>query len=270
MKNLTFVRKGRWVFYLNLPICGLALVLLYLFLHVKYKKEPMTTKLRRIDYLGNSILMGAVVAILVALSYGGARYSWSSWRTVLSLVLGFVGLFAFQVYEATKWCVEPTMPPRLFNNRTSVAAFAVTFLHGMILVLQIYFMPLYFQAVQGSSPTRSGVQLLPTVIALVPAAAVAGLLVMKVNRYRPFQMAGFGIMVLGFGLNTLLDAHSSTGKWVMFQVVVAIGAGVVLPVLLPAVQVELAEADVAVSTGKLTRKDGFNGLASLLIPTIVT
>ena len=241
--------QGRWVFYLNLPICGLALILLYFFLHVNYKQEPIKAKLKRVDYIGNAILSSSVIAILIALSYGGARYSWSNWRIVLCLVLGLVGLIVFQAYETTKWCVEPTMPLRLFQNRTSVAAFAVTFLHGMILVWQIYFMPLYFQAVLGSSSTRSGVQLLPTVIVLVPAAAIAGGLNLKINRYRPFQIAGFGILVLGFGLNILLDANSSTVEWVMFQAVIAIGAGIILPVLLPAVQVELDEADVAVSTG---------------------
>lgn len=89
----------RWVFYLGLPVSGVALLLLILFLQVNYEKEAtMMTKLKRLDYIGNAILVTSMVSILIALTYGGTLRSWSSWRTILPLVLGLFGMVAFHTY----------------------------------------------------------------------------------------------------------------------------------------------------------------------------
>lgn len=107
----------RWVFYINLPICGLSLILLTTFLHVNYDRSPtVAQRLRRIDYAGNIILIASVAAILISLTYGGTRYAWSSWRVLLPLILGFVGLGVFMLYESSRWCTEPMTPPHLFSE----------------------------------------------------------------------------------------------------------------------------------------------------------
>lgn len=138
----------RWVFYMNLPIAGVALVLHILFLHVNYNRDPSTAaRLRRLDYTGNVVLLASVTAILVALTYGGSIYPWSSWRVLLPLLVGFAGLGLFIAYERSRWCVNPGMPIHLFKNRTSAAAFFLTFIHALYSVWVLYFLPVYFQAV---------------------------------------------------------------------------------------------------------------------------
>ena len=207
----------RWVFYISLPVAGAALVLMVLFLQVAYTKESsLAQKIRRVDFIGNAILMSSVIAILIALTYAGTIRAWSSWRSILPLVLGFTGLVVFHLFEATKYCVEPIMPPRLFNNRTSLIAFTLSFLHGALTYWVVYFLPVYFQSVLRSSPTRSGVQLLPTVIVLIPFAIIAGVIVTETGRYKPIQVVGFTLMTLGVGLFTLLDSSTPTGQWVGF------------------------------------------------------
>jgi hypothetical protein len=151
----------RWVFYMNLPLAGVSLVLLMAFLKVGYYKEPVVQKLERIDYLGEAIFIGSVAAIRVSLTYAGAKHHWSAWQTILPLVLGFVGVRVFLANEGSRFCLEPTIPPRLFKNRTIVVACILALLNSLLMVWVMYFLPVYFQAVLGSSPAGSGVQLLP-------------------------------------------------------------------------------------------------------------
>jgi hypothetical protein len=109
-------------------------------------------------------------------------------------------------------------------------------------------MPVYFQSVLGSSPTRSGVQLLPLVLVFPPSAAIGGGLLQKMGRYRPIHLVGFALTTLGFGLNATLGRSTHTGAWVVFQIIIAVGLGVLISSLLPAVQANLHESHTASST----------------------
>ena len=240
----------RWVFYLNLPVGAVAIALLLAFLHVKYEKESaLMEKVKRVDFAGNAIFVCATTSILVALTNGGTKQPWSSWRSIFPLVAGLAGLGLFYLFEISKLCVEPSLPPQLFANRTSATAYALTFVHTLLMYWEIYFMPVYFQAVLGSTPARSGVQLLPTVIMLMVFGAIGGGAMQKFGRYRPFHHAGFGLMTLGFGTLCLLDSSSSTAMWVVFQIIFAAGTGLSIGTLLAAVQAGLCEADSATATG---------------------
>ena len=234
----------RWVFYLNLPIGGLAIVLLFMYLHVNYQKEPWQTKLRKIDCFGNVLLMTSIVSILIALSWGGALYSWQDWRIILPLVLGFVGMIAFHSYEASPLCAEPMIPPHLFANRTSATALVISFVHNMLTYWVVCFVPVYFQSVKLSSSTRSGVEFLPSVILAVPTAMVAGIMLTKFGRYRPIHLVAFALTTIGLGLFTLFDKNTTEAEWVIFQIITAIGLGLLLTTTLAAVQVDLAQCDV--------------------------
>ncbi|TVY81182.1 MFS efflux transporter aclA [Lachnellula suecica] len=262
--------EWRWVFWLNLPIGGVALGFLVPFLQVHYTKESsFITKLKRIDWVGNFILAPSLISILFALTDAGTKAPWSSWRIILPLVLGFVGLILFQAYEASPWCVEPTIPVRLFRNRTSLAAYVLTLLHIITSIWTLYFYPLYFQSVLGSSPARSGIQILPTFLILLPFAVVSGLLVTKVGRYRPVHHAGFAIMMIGFGLSTLLNAGSSTAEWVIYQGVIAAGSGVIVSSLLPAIQAAISDDDAAASTALFALLRSFGAIWGITIPVAV-
>ena len=240
------------------------------FLQVNYVREStLINKLKRIDWIGNIMLAPSLVAILIALTDADTKSPWSSWRVILPLILGFAGLVCFQIYESTSYCVEPTVPTRLFASRTSLAGFTLTLIHIITSIWCIYFFPLYFQSVKGSSPSRSGVQILPTFLILLPFAIVSGLVVSKVGRYRPIHHAGFAVMMLGFGLSTLLDSQSSTSEWVIYQGIIAAGSGAIVSSLLPAIQAGFSDDDAAASTALFTFMRSFGAVWGVAIPVAV-
>lgn len=237
----------RWVFYLNLPVGGIALLLLIRFLHVKYKKEPTLAKsLNKIDWIGNSFFIASISAILIALSWAGAIYPWNSVRVLVPLILGILGLAAFLILE--KFVAEPMIPLRLLSNRTSLIAYILTFFHSVVAMWALYFLPVYFQGVRRYSSGYAGVALLPTILILIPTAAAGGSIMSKTGRYRPIHHIGYALITVGFGLFTLLNEDSSTGNWVCFQIVNSAGAGLIIPTLLPAVLASLTDADTALAT----------------------
>lgn len=244
--------------------------MLIAFLQVNWEKETgIKTKLKRIDWIGNTLFVASVVAVLIALSWAGTVYAWSTFRIIVPLVLGFVGFGIFLVYERTKFCKEPTMPVHLFTNRTSLIAFILTFLHSVVTIWALYFLPIYFQGVLGSTPGRSGVQLLPTVLFLIPFAATGGKLVARFGRYRPIHLAGYATMVVGFGLFSIFSATSPTAAWVIYQAIEAAGAGLIIPALLPAVQAPFSDADTALATSTWAFVRSFGLVWGATIPAAI-
>ncbi|KAK9858312.1 hypothetical protein MYU51_019321 [Penicillium brevicompactum] len=259
-----------WVFYLNVPIGGVACIVLFIFLRLK---SDMTAdymqRLRRFDWIGNLLFVLSMVSILIALAWAGTQYAWSSYQALVPLILRFAGAVAFLFYESSSYCVNPAMPLHIFSDRTSGTTFAVTFLHTLSSISIMYLLPVYFQAVLGASPSRSGVQLLPTILFMIPGAIAGGVLLSKFGRYRPLQHAGLALMVIGFGLLTLLKSDSNTGQWVGYQLIGALGTGLALPVLLPAVQAPLTDKDTAVSASAWSFIRTFGFIWGTIIATAV-
>ncbi|KAL2848896.1 DNA repair protein RAD50 [Aspergillus pseudoustus] len=260
----------RWVFYMILPIGGFALVLLFLFLHTSYKRDAtFAQRLKRIDYLGNILIMGATAAVLCALTYGGSRYPWGSWRIVVPLVLGLVGMAVFMAFEGSRFCREPVVPPRLFNNRTSLVVFVNTYLFTVLLYWVLFFIPVYFQGILGSSAARSGVQMLPITLVSVPGAVIAVIVLSRFGKYKGLHLAGFAILTLGLGLFAHLGPDSSNAEWVIFQILAALGSGMVLNTLLPAFQAPLAESDQAAATASWSFMRSFGNVWGVAIPASI-
>ncbi|KAI1381463.1 major facilitator superfamily domain-containing protein [Hypoxylon crocopeplum] len=234
------VTTWRWVFYINLPIGGVALIVLYFSLHVNYNKEmTFTEKIKRLDLVGNTILIASTVAVLWALTVGGTQYSWNSWHVIVPLILGLFGFIVFFIFERWGWSAEPVMPPRLFNNRTSVIVSINTFLNSALL---------YWVSVRLYNPAYTGVALLPQSLVAIPGAAISAIALSRWGKYRSLHFSGFAIFTLGIGLFAYLDEDSSRAEWAVFQCVAALGAGMVLNTQLPAFQAPVDESDQAAAT----------------------
>ncbi|OBT75973.1 hypothetical protein VF21_05746 [Pseudogymnoascus sp. 05NY08] len=260
----------RWVFYINLPLCGVAFVLMFFFLRVKHDNtRTLWSKLKRVDILGNAILTASVVAILLSLTWAGTLNPWSSWKTIVPLILGFLGMIGFMFYQGTRWCLEPTMPLRLFSNRTSALTYILSFLHGTILYWVSMFLPVYFQAVLEDSPEKSGIDLLASVIPMVPFAIIGGILITVTGKYKPFLVIGFIPMAVAMGLFTLLDDKTKTVVWVVYQVILAMGSGLALIATLPAILASLPESDVATATATWAFVRSFGSIWGVSIPSTV-
>ncbi|KAL2202985.1 methylenomycin A resistance protein [Sarocladium strictum] len=260
----------RWTFYLALPVGAAALISMFFFLRVRYQKETsLSTKLSTIDWAGNVIFIAAITSILIALSWAGSLYSWSSYHVLVPLFVGIAGLGIFIVFEGSRFAPNPIVPPHLFGNRTSMSVMIMTFFLGIVTLWQLYFIPVYFQGVLGSSPSRSGIQILPTVFAILPAAGIGGFAMTKMGRYKPIHYVSWAITLVGLGLFSLLDSDSSTGAWAGFQIVYALGAGMLIPTLLPALLAPLSESDTALGAATWSFVRSFGMVWGTAIPATV-
>lgn len=259
----------RWIFYLNLPVAGVALVLLYCYLNVQHQKDSVSNILQRIDFAGNGILIASVVSILLALTWAGTEESWTSWKTLLPLVLGVLGLIGFLALESSSLIREPTMPIRIFSNRTSLPTFGLAFIHSMLSYWLSYYLPVYFQAVLEATPTESGINLLPSAIVSMVVAIITGVALSKLNRFKPFMFASFALLATSYGALTQLDRNSPAGYWIGCQVVAATGLGTLMTVTLPAIQAPLDESDQAVTTAAWGFVRSFGGIWGVAIPAAV-
>lgn len=260
----------RWIFYINLPIGGLVFASVVMFLNTKHKRSPTWVHaLGRIDYPGNFLFIASVVSLLLGLIMGDQIFPWSSWRIILPIVLGAVGIGAFVFYESTPLCKEPTIPLELFGNRTSAIAYVLTFLSAMLLQWAAYYLPIFFQGVQLSSPTRSGVQILPLNTCLIPLTIIAGIIVSTTGKYLPVHIASFALMSLAFGLFTRLDADTSTVEWVFLQIIAAAGLGFTMNSPLTALQASLPDSYSASATATYAFLRSFAFVWGITIPAII-
>lgn len=259
----------RWVFYLMLVTGGLALVYLLFFAHFKREEKHWRVAVAQVDYLGAVLFMGSVTSLLLGLVMGGVVYPWGSANVIMPIVIGIVGWAAFHTYEATRFCRNPMVPPRLFLNRTSAAGFFLAFDAALLLYYIVWFLPIYFQGVRGDTPLQSGVHQLPFNIVLIPAAMIGGGMVTKLGKYLPFQYIAFAMMAIGAGLFTLLDAGSSTAAWACFQIIASIGMGMATTTILPAIQASLTDADVASMTSMYAFLRSFGGIWGVTIPSVL-
>ncbi|KAJ5606219.1 hypothetical protein N7510_009000 [Penicillium lagena] len=226
----------RWIFWVNLPFCGLGLIFIPVFLKLHHDKVSLRDKLATVDYVGSILFVASLTAFLIPLTWGGVMYAWSSWHTLLPLILGAAGLITFAAYERLVPS-HPLIPPVIFNNRTVSVNLLGCFLHGIILWALVYYLPLYYEGVLGFSPVMSGVAVFPETFTVAPISVITGIVAAKVGRYRWALWAGWPLSSLGLGLLCLLDANTPTAKWVCLNLVAGIGLGILYPTVMLAVQV---------------------------------
>ena len=128
---------------MNIPFCAIALVAVTLFMHVK--KGEATLRMRDLDYLGNYIFTVSVISLLFGLVTDGIKYLWSSWRIIMAIVLGTIAWILFHFHRHF-FATNPSIPTRLFSNRTSAVGFALNVLASIAIQAAGYFLPVYFQA----------------------------------------------------------------------------------------------------------------------------
>lgn len=259
-----------WAFYVSVPIGGVGFLTSVPLLRFKALANSSGKKaLARIDVVGNAIFIASTCSMLVGLIMGGAIYPWSSFRVILPIVLGVLGWVSFGFHQASSFVAEPTMPPRIFSNRTALTGYILVLISGILLEWIVYYLPYYFQTLKGSSPLSSSAQVLPFNVFLIPSAAINGLVMAKTGRYKYIHVTGFVFLSLGTGLFSTMGASTSTVKWVFWQLFASYGLGSLINSTLPAIQSSLPEEDVAASTAThaFLRSIGF--IWGFTIPSLV-
>ncbi|KAF2638690.1 MFS general substrate transporter [Massarina eburnea CBS 473.64] len=266
-----FAEHGwRWCFLINIPVCVIAIALMHFWLHVSGGSnasiQELKGNLKKIDFGGTALLTFSVIMVLVALSTADAPYPWSHSSILGPLISGLLGLVAFAFFQRSKYCKHPIMPPHIFSNRTTNIAFALTTIHGFVTYGFQFFLPPFFQAVKGSSPTTSGIEVLPTTIVIVVLAAAGGPLLSHWGKYKLIHIMGFGFMTLGLALCIMLAKDTSLSAWLMFQFIFAAGSGIVISSMLPAVQVKLPDDTTGQSSGAWAFLRGTGSLFGVALP----
>ncbi|KAF8512803.1 iron permease [Gautieria morchelliformis] len=227
----------RWLFLLNLPLCAVSTILVFIFFHVHTPKDSFRSKIGRMDWFGNAIIICSTTSVMIGLTWGGLRFPWTSLHVLVPLCLGSCGILLFFVVEAY-WVREPTVPWFSMTNRTTLSGYLGTFFHGIASICVIYYLPVYFQASKTTSAIRSGVDFLGLALTIAPLAIITGASVQVFNRYRPQNYLGWILTMIGFGLLSTLNENSTTAQYIGFQVILGMGLGMIwigtqFPILAP-------------------------------------
>ncbi|KAJ7644806.1 iron permease [Roridomyces roridus] len=224
--TLKGTKVWRWLFYLNLPISGIAFSLVFLYLSVNRPAGSTSEKMRRVDWTGNAIAVAGTTLAIIGLSWAGVRYRWDSAQVLAPLIVGIALLVVFAIYEAKVPIGLPTVPGDIVGNRTSLSALLSTSMHGIITMAMLYYLPVFFQACFGASTLRSAVDFLPGTLTVTPFGFGGGVAITVLKKYRAVNWVGWVFAIVGFGLFSTVRADSSVGKWVGYQIICSAGIGI--------------------------------------------
>jgi EmrB/QacA subfamily drug resistance transporter len=235
----------RWVFYINLPIGAVALVVITVVL-------PATSARRKhsIDYLGAALIAAFATCVVLATSWGGTTYPWGS-PVVIGLFAGSVVLVA-SWWLSARHAAEPVLPLRLFRNPVFSISAAIALAAGFAMFGSISYLPLFLQVVHGVSATLSGVYLLPLVGGLLVTSVGSGQLITRTGRYKVFPIVGTALLVVALFLLSRLDEYTSTAVMSVYFLVLGLALGLILQVLVIAVQNSADYADLGTATSGTT------------------
>lgn len=231
----------RWIFYVNVPTGAVALFV------IGAVFRPRTTRVEHaIDYLGAALLAGGLSCVVLFTSLGGTTFAWRSAESLTLMVLAFLLLVGFTFAE--RRASEPILPMELFRNRIFAVCAAIGFIIGLAMFGSIVYLPVFLQIVKQMSPTRSGLQLTPMMGGLLLTSIVAGRLISTWNRYKPFPIVGCAITTVGMALLAQLKVTSSTVDAALYMLVLGFGLGMVMQVLVLAVQNAVDPRHMGVAT----------------------
>ncbi|WP_032797335.1 MDR family MFS transporter, partial [Streptomyces sp. HCCB10043] len=231
----------RWCFYINVPFGLVTLAVIAVVL-----KLPRPAVRPRLDVLGAALLAAASTCLVLVTSWGGTEYAWGS-RTILGLAAGAVVTTALFVAVEHR-AAEPIIPLRLFRD----SVFNVTGLVGAVVGIALFgaasYLPTYLQMVDGVSATESGLLMLPMMLGIVGGSIASGQLITRTGRYRIYPIVGSAVSVVGMGLLSLLEADTSPVAYSFYQAVLGLGIGLVMSVLVLAVQNSVRPSDLGTAT----------------------
>ncbi|MFC4627361.1 MDR family MFS transporter [Promicromonospora alba] len=235
----------RWVFYINIPVGALALIVVASVLpRIAAGARP------RIDYAGIILLATLSTAIVLVTSLGGTTWEWSSAPVYAMAALAIGSLVAFIAVE--RRAPEPVLPLHLFRSRVFSAAAVIGFAVGFAMFGAITYLPLYLQTVKGSTPTESGLEMTPMMLGLLITSIGSGQLISRTGRYKIYPILGTAITAAGLYLLSLMGQDTTTLQAGLSMFVFGAGLGMVTQVLVIAVQNDVGYRDLGTATSGTT------------------
>ena len=231
----------RWIFFVNVPLGIIALVMIAATLPAGAERRR-----HRIDYEGAALLTVVLTSIILITDLGGALYAWTSPLLLGLAALAVLALMAFLFVE--RRAVEPVLPLHLFRNR----AFSVTSVIGLVIGFAMFgsvtYLPVYLQVVQGASPTVSGLQMVPMMAGMLISSIVSGQLITRTGHYKRFPILGTAIMTAALAMLGSISLATSIDALLGMMLLLGLGMGLVMQVLVIAVQNAVDYRDLGVAT----------------------
>lgn len=242
---ITDTISWRWIFYINVPIGIVALVVTSMAL-----KMPVVKRDHKIDYLGASMIVAGVTSLLLYLNWAGEHYGWTDPNALMLVGLAIVFTVAFVFVEFR--AEEPIIPMRLFRNPIFSVGNTFGFLIGFAMFGGAIYLPLYFQAVMGMSPTRSGLAMLPMVIGIFSMSIVSGQLITRTGKYKIYPIIGSVILIASLFL--LSTIKMDTAYWVIaiYAYLFGTGLGLAMMTIVTPIQNAVEMRDMGVATSSTT------------------
>jgi EmrB/QacA subfamily drug resistance transporter len=231
----------RWIFYVNLPVGGLALAVILVTMPRRAYRQDHS-----IDWLGAGILAAGTTALLLGLVWGGNEYAWASPEVVVALGLAAFLLAVFAVVE--RQVKEPILPFDILRNQTVASSVACMALVGAAMFGTISYVPLFVQGVIGTSATSSGVVLTPLILGAVTTSFISGQIVSRTGRYRPNTLIGPLLLGTGMFLLWRMDVHTTNAEAARNMVVAGIGLGMMMQIFVLSVQNSVARRAMGTAT----------------------
>ncbi|KAL2056622.1 hypothetical protein ABVK25_003016 [Lepraria finkii] len=238
----------RWCFYVNLPIGGASAAVILLFFQAPAASKPVKAdwkeKLLQMDPLGTLTIMAAVICYILALQWGGTTKAWSSSPVIGTLVGFVVFLIAFGLVE-WKMGDQAVLQGRFLKQRAILVNLVYIFFFAGAFFAMLYYLPIYFQSVDGVSASESGIRNIPLVLGVSIFTVVSGGLITKYGFYVPFLLAGSSLATIGAGLIYTLDIGSPSSHWIGYQALAGIGIGLSIQVPIIANQAFVSMSEIS-------------------------
>jgi EmrB/QacA subfamily drug resistance transporter len=243
----------RWIFYINIPVGGIALLVIASVLRIPKRRTD-----HRIDYLGTAVLGAAVSCVVLGTTWGGTTYPWSS-GVILGLAIGAIALVSIFLLIESR-AAEPLVPLSLFRSRVFSISITVGFLMGFVMYGLAVYLPLFFQLVHGATPISSGLQLIPFMICIPIGSVFSGRLITRWGRYKVFPLLGSALMTVGLYLFSLM---TPTTPWLfssLFMVLTGVGLGFLMQTLMVITQNAALDKHLGAATSAATFFRSVGGL----------
>jgi hypothetical protein len=224
----------------------------------KPPREPLLQRIDRFDPIGTLLLIPAIICLLLALQWGGVKNPWGSGQVIALFVLG--GLLLLGFVGVQWWKQEKaTVPPRIMRNRTVWASALYAFGLGASFFIGVYYIPIWFQAVRGTTAVGSGIRNLPMMLSAVLVSILVGILVTAQGHYVPYLYLGTVGMTVGAGLLTTWTPDTATSVWIGYQILFGVGVGFCLQQPMVAVQTVLDIKDVPIGASLIVFVQSLGG-----------
>ncbi|KAI5922079.1 permease of the major facilitator superfamily [Camillea tinctor] len=237
----------RWIFRLNLPLTVLTTICVIFFMPLKKVEGNWRLKLKAVDFIGVGLALAGTSVLLLGLTWGGAEYPWESAHVIATLVIGVAVSIAFVLWQ-WKGPRYPLVPLHIFKSKVVNGACISMAINGWNFVVQVYYIPTFYQLAYGYSATTAGAMLLPITLVQTISSTLSGLIVHWVGRYRECILFGWFAWAIGLGLMSTLDENSGVGKQIGYSIIIGVGVGNTLQPALIAIQAGVERRDMAVVT----------------------